>query len=180
METGPKLMPTQVAEYIRQKLHIDESQCIIKRIKYRGFLMGNDAGTAIARFGMPTKFPFLNKIAKNPTVTMFHGDDHEYPGFKWFLVTVDERFFFYVQGVNHISELQGDNFDLCFRVEDAGSRYQITQLTVYACSACKKLAPHLNACGPCKLENNFYFYCSKECQVADWPAHRQICCKFLS
>ena len=177
---GPKNMPSAVLSHIHKTLEIDESQSIVKRVKHHGFAMGHDPlpETSIIRLNMPIKFPYLKKIHK-PAATIISDDDAEFPGFRWFLVTVDTRFFYFVQGLRRVLELCEDDFDLCFPVRDLplGSQYQVSQLIVHACTYCKKLAPHLHACGPCKVHDHFYFYCSKTCQVADWPAHKHICCK---
>ena len=50
-----------------------------------------------------------------------------------------------------------------FKIDDPNNRY---------CSSCDKEKCTLK-CGGCKTE----FYCSKECQAKDWPAHRTACKK---
>jgi hypothetical protein len=178
MEWNQKFMPQAVLQHLRAKLELVETGCIMKRVKHHGFIMEHSPEDKLVKLDLPAKFPYLSKI-HNARAAVIHGDDHEYPGCKWFLVTVEDRFFYFVQGLKGIMQLEGDAFDLCFNADDLppGSIYQVAQLTVYACAKCKRLAPHLNACGPCKIESFFYFYCSKECQVADWPAHKLICCK---
>ena len=43
----------------------------------------------------------------------------------------------------------------------------------YKCQYCKK--DGTLRCSKCKR----VFYCSKECQLRDWPIHKSVCGKFL-
>jgi len=47
----------------------------------------------------------------------------------------------------------------------------------YICTYCRSSSPQTaKICGACKLEP----YCSRQCQKADWPIHKQICTTALS
>ncbi|KAK9836231.1 hypothetical protein WJX84_003554, partial [Apatococcus fuscideae] len=53
---------------------------------------------------------------------------------------------------------------------DPLSGEQAEELQLKRCAHCHK-APTHSACSRCKLVN----YCSKDCQVAHWPGHKQAC-----
>lgn len=40
-----------------------------------------------------------------------------------------------------------------------------------ACNVCSKYSAKTHRCSACKLAS----YCSKECQLKDWPKHRDVC-----
>ncbi len=48
---------------------------------------------------------------------------------------------------------------------------------IYECVECGKMSkpgePKYQVCGGCKLTN----YCSRECQVKNWPVHKKLCKK---
>ena len=61
----------------------------------------------------------------------------------------------------------------CLDAKKAQAKLKKKQTTTGKCGQCKQQfgLTSLMVCSKCKITN----YCSKECQVADWPAHKFIC-----
>ncbi len=53
----------------------------------------------------------------------------------------------------------------------AGPKYTLSQFAGN-CVSCNRLLDKRKSCGRCKA----VYYCSKECQLADWKEHRLRCC----
>lgn len=45
---------------------------------------------------------------------------------------------------------------------------------IYLCYVCEKVSETMKWCGKCKSVK----YCSQECQLSDWPKHKNFCIKY--
>jgi len=73
---------------------------------------------------------------------------------------------------DQIWERVNDALDILLR-QPAGEERDLRVRTCQCCGKAEKRVGKLKSCTRCKAA----FYCSKECQVKDWPSHKKICKK---
>ena len=83
-----------------------------------------------------------------------------------------EHAFFDSEPIRHLTveELEPDLNKLC--AEEAESEQSDSDIdSPGACGNCLKDGGQFARCSGCK----YVRYCSKNCQVEDWPSHKQLC-----
>ena len=53
----------------------------------------------------------------------------------------------------------------------------ISVVDAYRCFRCEATSGHLLICERCRAVGTYTRYCSRECQVANWPLHKGVCGK---